>query len=163
MSAIGLPIRRASKKINKNNHNATLTAFINLGIKFQIEMIIKWVIKTSDLMDTIMDKSHKITTADIREELPDSLMDDEVNFHCIYEYFEKAAIQNLKQAINKKKNLDLHTCQICVKKITSNSIQCDLCLTWFHKKCQDLTKSELKKKSQDNIDWFRSICIETSK
>ncbi|XP_074112958.1 uncharacterized protein LOC141536379 [Cotesia typhae] len=36
LSAIGLPIGRASKKINKNNHNATLTAFINLDIKFQI-------------------------------------------------------------------------------------------------------------------------------
>ncbi|KAH0552487.1 hypothetical protein KQX54_010920 [Cotesia glomerata] len=107
LSAIGLLIGRVSKKINKNYNNATLTAFINLDIKLRIEIIIMWVTKTSDIMATVMDKSYKITTADIREKLPDSLMDDE-NFHCVYEYFEKAAIQNLKQAINKKKKIDIH-------------------------------------------------------
>lgn len=32
-------------------------------------------------MATLIDKSRKITTADIREALPDSRMDDEVNVY----------------------------------------------------------------------------------
>lgn len=107
MTAIGLPVKRVLKKNTTDHDNSTLNSFINLSVKNQIKKILGWVIRTHDIIDKVINKYQKITITDIREKLPDSLLDDEVNFHCVYEYFEKAAIHKLKQTINKKKTFEI--------------------------------------------------------
>ncbi|XP_057320540.1 putative uncharacterized protein DDB_G0282133 [Microplitis mediator] len=155
LSAIGLPIPKNNKRNQKNFKN--LTSFINLSVMDQTTIILGWIVD-SDLVKDVLNKKKKVSLNDLHESFPDSLVDDEVNLNIIHEYLEKPVIKRLNYVIIKKRQLNYYTCDSCSKEVKLNSIRCDLCLKWYHYKCQSLKKSEATKISEGNIYWFCAMC-----
>lgn len=52
-----------------------------------------------------------------------------------------------------------YPCSICLRNVGTNSIQCDLCNMWVHRKCAKLSNSELNAVSLCDLPWFCQICI----
>ena len=52
------------------------------------------------------------------------------------------------------KDLGKHLCEVCRKGIVSNSIFCDECRSWIHKKC-----SSFKSKSKGDPNYRRKKCV----
>ena len=51
-----------------------------------------------------------------------------------------------------------YPCLLCKKDVINDAIQCSICLTWLHRNCAKLSKTELRKLSNDNYHWFCIAC-----
>ena len=51
-----------------------------------------------------------------------------------------------------------YECGVCSKRVQYDSIQCENCSKWIHRKCAELTKHELKYLGESNCMWFCKNC-----
>ena len=51
-----------------------------------------------------------------------------------------------------------YPCNVCLKKVRSNAIFCNVCKTWIHRKCANLTVVELDHYSHIENEWFCVKC-----
>jgi hypothetical protein len=87
------------------------------------------------------------------ENLPDAILDDNVDVHLIRKYFTNDAWLLVKDVVARKQNNPIYTCKTCQHDLhQSPSIVCDHCLSWFHMKCVGLKQ---KPKARH---WFCRSC-----
>lgn len=52
-----------------------------------------------------------------------------------------------------------YLCPICYKGVGSNSIYCDGCKNWVHRKCTNLSVKEFEDLGKNEMSWFCKKCI----
>ena len=73
------------------------------------------------------------------ENLPDAILDENVDVHLIRRYFSNDAWLVVQDVVSQKRSNPLYKCNICQHDLgESQSIVCDHCLSWFHTKCMGL-------------------------
>lgn len=86
------------------------------------------------------------------ENLPDAVLDENVDIHLIRRYFTNDAWLLLKDVV-KQKISNTYSCKTCSHDLDeAESIVCDHCLSWYHVKCTGL-KSVPKQKH-----WYCRRC-----
>ena len=103
-----------------------------------------------DCKELIEEKSVEVRP----ENLPDAILDENVDVHLIRKYFTSDAWVLVKDVIARKTTNHVYTCKICHHDLHQfPSIVCDHCLTWFHMKCMGL------KQSPKGRHWFCRECL----
>ena len=75
------------------------------------------------------------------ENLPDTVLDENVDVHLVRRYFTNDAWLVIKDVIKQKSSNPVYTCKTCFHDLSESvSIVCDHCLSWFHMNCSGLTQ-----------------------
>lgn len=89
------------------------------------------------------------------ENLPDAILDDNVDVHLIRKYFTNDAWLLVKDVVARKQNNPIYRCKSCQHDLhLSPSIVCDHCLYWFHMQCVGL------KRKPKTRHWFCRNCYD---
>lgn len=59
--------------------------------------------------------------------------------------------------MNKNSKTIEFPCGKCKKEVFSDAIECSVCLKWFHRRCTNLTKTQLKH-IKTNDQWYCLFC-----
>ena len=87
------------------------------------------------------------------EKIPSACLDENVDIHLIRPFLTQDAWKLLIQTIEVKKSTHVWICGMCQQDIEeADSIECDLCLEWYHSKCTSLKKLPKMKY------WFCRTC-----
>lgn len=85
--------------------------------------------------------------------IPSACLDENVDIHLIRPFLTQDAWKLLIQTIKVKKSAHVWICGMCQQDIEeADSIECDLCLEWYHSKCTSLKKLPKMKY------WFCRTC-----
>ena len=117
--------------------------------------MLSWVV-TSDLLHMAVNTGCEISVDALPSkacDLPNTIIDENVNIERIKKYFTKGAWDSLKMLMREKREEATWCCHICKMDISSfESVGCDRCLQWFHLKCVSL------KSAPKQLYWFCKTC-----
>ncbi|XP_031328181.1 uncharacterized protein LOC116169839 [Photinus pyralis] len=91
--------------------------------------------------ETLLNPSFEVVVEDLKNEIPDCVLDDSVNLARLKRYFVTDAWEYFSFMLNDKKSKEDWTCRSCAMQLGNRpSIVCESCLFWFHLECSALTK-----------------------
>ena len=84
--------------------------------------------------------------------LPSAFLNEAASIHILKPYLTSLAWNSLKKAILQQKQLAIWNCPFCnLNTASSESIECESCLEWYHFKCVCILKKPKK-------EWFCDKC-----
>ena len=109
-------------------------------------MILEWLVG-EQVTENICTNQYVARKEDICNPLPDNIASPEVVIDIVKSHFQRTAWTLVDKYVKriKKENYEW-MCQICIVDLgDSESVQCDVCLSWFHLKCLGRTKTPATK------------------
>ena len=114
------------------------TICIELDKQILFTAILEWVTGDSNDGDR-----KRIEEDEIRIDLPDPMLDSNVDLRIVQDFFTQKGYQLLKKAVNELRERDKWSCPTCLQQCADNEEQwicCDACLYWYHLRCTGRTK-----------------------